>query len=259
MTNGVRVEHSGGVARVVLDRPPVNAISTGLYESLIEALTDLGNRDDVHVVVLESSNPKVFSAGADINELQEIVGSDTSDLDIRRQELARTTYEVLLGLAQPTIAAVGGFALGAGAVLAACCDIRVASSTTRIGLSEVNVVRAGGARHLMRILPQGVVRQMYFTSEPLSAPDLYRLGAVDRLCEPETEAETALAMAKRIASKSPIALRVAKKALNACESLAVKEGYAVEQEYTLELGRTHDAREAVAAFVEKRPPVWTGK
>lgn len=258
MADEVAVLQSGAVARVVLDRPPVNAISTGVYETLIRVFRELNERTDINVVILESANPKVFSAGADIRELKSIVNSESGDPDVRRQRLARETYELLLDLAHPTIAAVGGVALGAGAVLAACCDIRVGSLSTRIGLTEVNVARCGGARHLMRILPQGVVRQMYFTADPLGAEDLYRFGAIDALRKPGSEPEAALALANRIATKSPIALRTAKRALNDCEPLSIAEGYPLEQNYTLELGRTHDAKEASAAFLEKREPVWTG-
>lgn len=255
---GVFVKNAGRVARVILDRPPVNAVSTGVYETLIEILEDLNSRTDISVVVLESANPKVFSAGADLQEMKAIVNSETDALDGRRQELARRTYELLLGLTHPTIAAVGGVALGAGAVLAACCDIRVGSVSTRIGVTEINVGRCGGGRHMMRILPQGVVRQMYFTAEPLGAEDLYRLGAIDQLRESGSEVEAALELADRIASKSPLALRIAKSSLNGCEPLSIDEGYKIEQAHTLQIGRSTDAKEAVAAFLEKRAPVWIG-
>lgn len=259
MANGIQVVHEGTVARVILDLPPVNAISTTDYESLIAVFRSLNESAGTHVVMLESANPKVFSAGADIREIEEIVNSDSPEPDIRRQRLARETYDLLLGLRQPTIAAVGGIALGAGAVFAACCDIRVGSESTRIGLTEVDVARCGGARHVMRILPQAVVRQMYFTAEPLDAPALYRHGAIDALRPVGSERFAALDMAQKLAEKSPIALRLAKRALNACDGLSISEGYAIEQDYTLQLGRTDDAKEACSAFLEKREPVWAGR
>lgn len=259
MTEGIYLVEDGSVARLVLDLPPVNAISTKEYESLIEIFRALEERPDLLVVVLESSNPKVFSAGADIREVRDIVNSSSAEPEIRRQRLAREAYELLVGLRQVTIAAVGGLALGAGAVLAACCDIRVGSVATRIGLTEVNVVRCGGASHLSRILPQGIVRQMYFTTEPLDAETLFRLGAIDQLREAGTETAAAMQMARAIATKSPLSLRVAKRALNAIEALPLNDGYGVEQDFTLHLARSYDAREAAASFLEKRTPVWEGR
>lgn len=256
--DGIRVEVDGAIAQIVIDRPPVNAVSTAMYEALIRAFTEVGAREDVLVVLLCSGVERHFSAGADIRELEQIVTSGTSELDERRQRLARQAYALLLDLPQPAIAVVNGTTLGAGAVLAACCDIRIGSSRAKIGLTEVNVARCGGARHLMRLLPQGVVRRMYFTATPLTAEQALHYGFFEELHEPGTERDAALAMARTIAGKSPLALRLAKEALNACEPLSIGEGYPLEQDYTLRLARSQDAREAARAFLEKREPVWVG-
>jgi enoyl-CoA hydratase len=257
--DGVRLERDGEILNVILDRPPVNAVSTGMYESLIQIFGDTAVDESIQVVVFSSANPKIFSAGADIRELKATVNSETSDLDVRRQRLARETYDLLINLPQPTIAVINGPALGAGAVLIACCDIRVASKTAKVGLTEINVARCGGARHLMRILPQGVVRRMYFTAQILEPEELLRHGAIDGVFDDGDEKSAAMGIAAVIASKSPIALRTAKRALNACEPLPIREGYELEQQFTLELGRSQDAKEATAAFLEKRPPIWTGR
>jgi enoyl-CoA hydratase len=255
---GIRIEENDRIVQVVIDRPPVNAVSTAMYESLISLFKALGGRADIDVVLLRSANEKIFAAGADIRELEQIVNSGTSELDERRQALARTTYELLIDLPQPTIAVIGGIALGAGAVLNACCDMRVASSKARIGLTEINVARCGGGRHLMRLLPQGVVRRMYFTGEPVDAETLHRFGVFDEIHAPGTELEAALDLARTIAKKSPSAVRIAKEALNASEPRSIAEGYPIEQEYTLRLARSQDAKEAARAFLDKREPVWTG-
>lgn len=256
--DGIAVEQDGSIARIVIDRPPVNAISTTMYESLSSVLSDIHGREDVDVVLLCSAQENIFCAGADIKELEQIVNSDTSELDERRQLLAREAYELLLNLAQPTIAVINGPALGAGAVLSACCDIRIGSTKARIGLPEINVARCGGGRHMMRILPQGVVRRMYFTGRPLDAATAHHLGALDEVREPGEEMQAALELASVIASKSPFALRMAKRALNASESMSITEGYVIEQAYTLQLARSQDAKEATRAFLEKREPVWSG-
>jgi enoyl-CoA hydratase/carnithine racemase len=255
---GFRLEVAEQIGQIVFDRPPVNALAMQTYEDLTLLLEDVAQRDDIDVVVIRSANPRVFCAGADIGDLQVALDSGTSDLDERRQQLARTMFSTLLKLPQPTIAVVAGAALGAGAVIASCCDIRIGSTLAKIGLPEINVARCGGGRHLMRHLPQGVLRQMYFTGLPLDAHDAHRFGLFTELHEPGEVIEAAMTMARLIASKSPIGLRVAKLALNGSEFLDVDDGYAFEQSYTLRLARTNDAREATRAFLERRPAVWTG-
>jgi enoyl-CoA hydratase/carnithine racemase len=141
----------------------------------------------------------------------------------------------------------------------ACCDFRVASDQAQIGLTEINVGRCGGGRHLSRIVPQGWVRRMYFTGQPLSAAEAYRLGAFEEVASDGSEFDRAMELAREIASKSPLAVRIGKEALDAAEDKPAEEGYRLEQACTLRLGATADAQEAVAAFREKRAPVWTGR
>jgi enoyl-CoA hydratase/carnithine racemase len=258
-TDGFNVSVSDRIAEVTLDRPPVNAFTTAMYESFAAGFRGLSARDDVDVVLVRSASEKVFSAGADIGELEKIVNSGTSELDERRQVLAREFFDAVLNGAQPSIAVINGPALGTGAVLAACCDIRYGSTRARIGLPEINVARCGGGRHMMRLLPQGVVRRMYLSGQPLRALDAERHGYLNAVLEPGEELDAARELARTIASKSPHALRLAKQALNGCESLPVSEGYALEQTFTLRLAASADAAEAARAFLEKRDPVWTGR
>ncbi|SDH53781.1 Enoyl-CoA hydratase/carnithine racemase [Pseudonocardia oroxyli] len=187
-----------------------------------------------------------------------MVDAGDRDADERRQHFARSAYDTLMNLNKPTIAVVNGPAIGGGAVLAACCDLRIGSARTTFHLPEVNIVRCGGARHYMRLLPQGVLRQMYFTGRPLTAHDSHRFGLLNDVVEQGEELHRALELAEEIATKSPLALRTAKEALNAIEELSVLDGYALEQSYSVALGRSADAKEAAAAFLEKRPPAWTG-
>jgi enoyl-CoA hydratase len=126
-------------------------------------------------------------------------------------------------------------------------------------LPEVSVGRCGGGRHMMRHLPQGVVRRMFFTGQPLTSEEALRFGFLDSVHDPAELGPAAMARARDIAAHSPLALRLGKAALNESESLPVQEGYAVEQRYTLRLARTADAREALAARREKRAPRFTGR
>jgi enoyl-CoA hydratase len=255
----VEVEVAERVATLTLARPPVNALSSAMYRALLAALEDLAGRQEVLVVVLASSSPKAFCAGADVTELAALTGEAAREADAARQQLARAVFDHLLDLPQPTIAALAGPAIGAGAVIASCCDLRVAGPGATFQLPEIDVGRCGGARHLMRHLPQNVVRRMYFTGRPLHAEAAARFGFVDLTPEGVDPLANALETAAELAAKSPAALRLGKEALNGSESLPVKVGYALEQEYTLRLARTADAREALAARAERRPPVFTGQ
>ena len=254
--DGVGTFIDDAVAEVVLDLPPVNAVTTGMYVELTRVFNELSNRVDVQVILLRSAAARGFSAGADVKE-QVAAASPAEPADVYRQRLATTCYDAIMDCAQPSIAVVHGFALGAGTVIAACCDIRYAADTARIGLPEINVGRCGGGRHLMRLIPQGKTRLMYFTGEPIAAEEAMRLDLVQGVFPAERVLEEARSLARTIAGKSPLGLRLAKRALNESESMEVKAGYRHEQTYTLRLGRHPDAREAVRATLERRPPVWT--
>jgi len=173
--------------------------------------------------------------------------------------VARRTFSAILDCAVPVIAAVNGPALGAGAVLAAMCDIRLASEDATFGLPEINVGRCGGGAPLGRLLPQGVVRRMFFTGQPISAAEAYRLGFVQSVTAADDLMEEARRLAAVIASKAPLGIRYGKAALNEVEGLPVKEGYAIEQRYSTKLMATEDAREATRAVLEKRPPIFNGR
>jgi enoyl-CoA hydratase len=255
----IRVQILDNVAVLTLDRPPVNALSLATYAELRDRLREVGNSESVSVIVLASASKRAFCAGADINEIGQLVGEQAREADEQRQQLARATYEDLLNVAQPTIAAIDGPAIGAGAVVASCCDIRIGTRRASFRLPELDVARCGGGRHMLRHLPQGVVRRMYFTADSLSAEQAALYGLLE-LVDDETNAfDAALDLARVIAQKSPIALRLGKAALNASEHLSVSAGYAVEQEFTLQLARTHDAHEAISARREGRTPRFTGR
>ena len=255
----VRVEVSDRVAAVTLDRPPVNALSSGLYQEISDVLGRIAGADEISVVVLLSASSRAFCAGADVTELARLTGAAAEEADIRRQELARRVFGQVLELPQPTIAIIDGPAIGAGAVIASCADMRMGSPRASFTLPEVTVGRCGGGRHLMRHLPQGIVRRMYFTAEPLTSDEALRFGFLDSVHDSAALTEAAMTRARAIAAHSPLALRLGKAALNESEPLPVQLGYAMEQRYTLELARTADAREALAARREKRAPRFTGR
>jgi enoyl-CoA hydratase len=255
----INVTLKDGVGVLTLDKAPVNALTTDLYKSLIETLSEITERGDLRALVVASARPNVFCAGADIHEFASRLPGTATLADEQRQRLARQAYDALLDFPYPTVAALRGAALGAGAVLVACCDVRIAGESLLLGLPEIDVVRCGGGRHLMRILPQGVVRQMYFAGSRLGSSAALALGAVNEVVSDEAVLDRALEVAAAIATKSAVALRAAKSALNAAESMTISTGYFVEQLHTLRLLGTTDAAEAVDAFVAKRPPMWENR
>jgi enoyl-CoA hydratase len=255
----VLVEIADRIATVTLDRPPVNALSSGLYAEISAVLERIGADQGVSVMVLRSASPRAFCAGADVTELAALSGAAAAQADVRRQELARRVFGQLLDLPQPSIAVLDGPAIGAGAVIASCADMRMGSPRASFTLPEVAVGRCGGGRHLMRHLPQGIVRRMFFTAQPLPSEEALRFGLLDSVQDSAALDGAAMARAREIAAHSPLALRLGKAALNESEPLPVQQGYAVEQQYTLRLARSADSREALAARREKRPPHFTGR
>jgi len=251
----ILVETSGKVVSVVLDAPPVNALTVARYLELADTFDELGRRNDVHCAIFAARGSKAFCAGLDLHEF----ATWPAERDHERAAAARRTFAALRKCALPVIAAVNGPALGAGCVLAACCDIRIASERATFGLPEINVGRCGGGAHVGRLLPQGMLRRMFFTGRPISAAEAYRVGFVEEVVPAERLLEAARELAAAIAEKSPLGLRLGKQALNEAEPLPVEEGYALEQGYSTRLLHTEDAREAARSVIDKRAPAFKGR
>jgi enoyl-CoA hydratase len=239
------------VALITMARPPVNALNREIREELLRTFDAVQDRPNVRAVVLTAQG-KVFCAGADIKEKQ---GLGVSEGDqVRANRLTRETFFGILDSRKPVIAAVNGAALGAGFVLAACCDMILASQDAFFAMPEIDVGLGGGASYLQRILPLSKVRRLTLTGERIPASELYRLGAVEA-CLPNAELlPAAIAVAAQIASKSPEAVRRIRGSYSAIESLDLREGFHLEQEYTTELSQSEDSKEARRAFFEKRKP-----
>jgi enoyl-CoA hydratase len=253
--DGLRVDAEDGVAVVTLDRPPVNALTIALYERIAAVFGDLGTTLDVNCAILTASGTRAFCAGKDVREFL----ATTLDEDISQAPIVRRAFAAIHACAIPVIAAVNGPALGAGCALAAACDIRIASHAATFALPELNIGRCGGGAHVGRLVPQGMLRRMFFTAAPVSAAEAYRVGLVDQLETPDDLMPAAWRLAREIARKSPLGLRLGKQALNAIEPLGLDEAVLVERGYAEQLLRTEDAREAARAVAEKRPPVFHGR
>jgi enoyl-CoA hydratase len=249
------IEKADRIATISIDCPPVNAISIADYAEIADTFEAAKDWADINCIIFTATGSKAFCAGLDLNEFL----AATLDQDPARARIVRRCFAAVRHAAVPVIGAINGPALGAGTVLASVCDIRIASENARFGMPEINVGRCGGAAHMMRHLPQGLLRQMYFTGLPISAAEALQCGFIQKVVPFEDLAKTARALAEVIAAKAPIGLRMAKEALNKVEFMQTEDGYQLEQSYSTTLMATEDAREATRAVVEKRPPVWVGR
>ena len=251
----IKLDVADYVALVTLDNPPVNAQSLEFIAELTEVFDTFNDRDDVRAVVLTGAG-KCFSAGA---ELKNRVDLSAPGARWRRNRMVREVGYSIADNGKPTIAAVNGPALGAGLGLVACCDIIVASENAVFGLPEVDVGLMGGGKHASRLLPHSLVRRMMLSGYRAPAEELYRRGVIEACLPQDALMPWAMDLARNIASKSPLATRLAKDSMRTIENMTLRDGYIYEQGNTAKLATSHDAAEAVAAFVEKRKPVFHGR
>jgi len=239
------------VAVLGLNRPPVNALGRHLREQFVAAIDSLGERDDVRAIIL-TSECKVFSAGADIKEKRDLAAAP--DGHARANRLTRDSFLAIRECPKPVIAAVNGPALGAGFIMAACCDLIVASQDAWFQLPEIDVGQGGGAAFLQHLLPRGKMRRMMLTGERVAAAELFRIGAVEECVPPGRVLPVAVSIAATIAAKSPRAVHAIRGHFETVGALDLYEGFLAEQRYVTELSRSADAAEARHAFLEKRKP-----
>ncbi len=255
-TEPIRCEVADGIAVVTMDNPPVNAQDQRFHEAMMATFDRLSDEDEVRVVVLTGAG-KVFSAGADIKARAGVERGPGEGWGHSRR--ARECFHAIVECKKPVIGAINGPALGAGLAVAASCDILLAAEEASLGLPEINVGLLGGGRHTMRLFGHSTTRRMMLTGYRVPGPELYRLGIVEA-CVPRAELmDRAMALAAEIAAKSPVAVRLAKHALDTIEEMSLRDGYRFEQNMTTELSKYEDSQEAMLAFVEKRAPVFKGR
>jgi enoyl-CoA hydratase len=239
-----------GIAEVVMDNPPVNALTVAGWFELGDTLRGLGDDPRVRVVILRAEG-KGFNAGVDIKEMQTTEGFHAL---VGANRGCSAAFAAVYECAVPVIAAVHGYCLGGGVGLAGNADIVLATTDATFGLPEVDRGALGAATHLARLVPQHKLREMVYTAATVTAQELHHYGSVLAVVEHDRLRDAALALAHRIAEKSPVVIRAAKESLNGIDPVDVKKSYRFEQGYTFELNLSGIADEARDAFVDKRDP-----
>jgi enoyl-CoA hydratase len=243
-------------AVVRLNRPKqLNALNGAVMDALCDALEEL-DRDDAVRAIVVTGNERAFAAGADIGEM-----ADATPVEMLRSNRIGQ-WDRVRRISKPVLAAVNGWCLGGGCELAMTLDLIVAGEGARFGQPEINIgviPGAGGTQRLTRAIGKSRAMEMILTGEPMAAAEARERGLVARVVPDELVVEDALALAAHIATKSPVALRLAKEAVNASYEMALTEGLAHERRLFYLLFASDDQKEGMHAFMEKRTPDFTGR
>lgn len=243
---------------MTLNRPQVlNAINLRMRDELWEAMHAVRDDPEVRAVIFRGAGERAFSAGADISEF----GTAPSYVEARRARRERDLWWFILRLEKPTIAAIHGYALGAGIELPMCCDFRIASQDARLGLPEVGlgyIPSAGGTQTLPRHLPPGVAMHMILTGDPIDAQAALHWGLVQRVVPWERLYQEAEALAQKLLSRGPLALRLAKRAVLEGVDLPLAQGLALERLLAQRALASADAKEGLRAVLAGREPHFPG-
>lgn len=243
------------VLTITINRPKArNALRTQLLHEIAQTLDKATSDDNVRCVVLTGGD-KVFAAGADITEM-----ADKTSVGVLQDPRANH-WRTIRDFPKPMIAAVNGFCLGGGNELAMHCDILIAGKNAQFGQPEINlgiIPGAGGTQRLTAMIGKSKAMRLVLSGEFLSAEDAERAGLVSEVCEPELTLEKATALARKIASKAPVAARLAKESVLKASDGLLAEGIAFERKAFALLFATDDKSEGVSAFMEKRKPNFKG-
>ncbi len=250
------ITRQGRVLHLTLNRPAArNALNNALLSELATTLEAAATDSEVSVCVI-TGNERCFAAGADLNEMAEKDLAATLN-DIRPQQWARIN-----AFSKPLIAAVNGYALGAGCELALLCDVVIAGENARFGLPEITLgimPGAGGTQRLIRSVGKSLASKMVLTGESITARQALAAGLVSDVYPESLTLEYALRQAGLMARHSPLALQAAKQALRQSQEVALQAGLAQERQLFTLLAATDDRREGIDAFLQKRTPEFKGR
>ena len=252
----IKVEPDPPIATITLDRPKVlNALSPAVIAEVGQALSELDADDAVRAVVI-TGGPKVFAAGADIGDMAERSAAEQLNRD------QTGAWSPISGFKKPLIAAVNGYCLGGGCELALMCDVIIAGDSARFGQPEINlgiIPGAGGTQRWPRTAGKFAAMEVMLTGGMISARRAYELGLANKVVPAEMSVAVAQRMARQLAEKPPVALRLAKESVQKAFETSLAEGLAAERRSFYFLFSTDDQKEGMRAFLEKRKGVFKGR
>lgn len=252
----ILVETHQRVGLIRLNRPQaLNALNHQLISELMGALEAFDHDSEIGAIVI-CGNERAFAAGADIKEMAEASAVEM----LNRDHIS--LFDRIMGIKKPVIAAVSGWCLGGGNELAMSCDMIIASETARFGQPEINlgvIPGAGGTQRLTRAVGKAIAMEMVLNNRTLSAEEALRFGLVNKVVPVERYLDEALALAGEIADRAPLAVRLGKEAINHAFESFLSDGLADERRAFYFLFASRDQKEGMAAFVEKRKPIWKGE
>jgi len=252
----ILTEIRGRVGLITLNRPQaMNALNNQLMSEVMDALEVFDKDENVGVMVI-TGNEKAFAAGADIKEMMGKSAQEMQDTD------RVGVFDRIRSIKKPVIAAVSGWALGGGCEISMSCDMIVASESARFGQPEITIgviPGAGGTQRLTHAVGKALAMEMVLNDRKLTAQEAYQYGLVNRVVPVSDYLNEALQLAEEIASRAPLAVRAAKKMINASFESSLTEGLAEEKQTFYDLFNTQDQKEGMQAFAEKRKPEWKGR
>ena len=247
-----------GVAVVTINRPPVNPLNTQVFRELSSIFEELEGNDDVRAIILTGSGEKAFVAGADINEMAnlDLVGVN------KMNKISRTVFKKIEDTNKPVIAALNGLALGGGLELALACDLRICSDRAKFAFPEVGlgiIPGGGGTQRLQKIVGQGIAKELLYFGDMFNAQRALELHIANKVVPVEEVLKVAKEWAGKLAEKPPVAIQMAKLAVNAGSNMDLESGLILESTCFGNAFTTEDRKEGMQAFLEKRQPVYSGK
>lgn len=258
MSEAVKVQIENYVATITIDRPPVNPLNTAVFQTLSNVMDEMDANDDVRVVVITGGGDKAFIAGADITEM--------ADLDIvginKMNKVSRTLFTKIEQCTKPVIAAINGLALGGGLELALACDLRISSEKAKFAFPETGlgiIPGGGGTQRLQKMVGLGVAKELVLLGDMINAERAHALHIVNEVVEHDKVMERSLELAQKLAKMPPVAIQMAKLALNTGSDTDVTSGLIVEAACFGNAFATEDRKEGLTAFLEKRKPNFKGK
>jgi enoyl-CoA hydratase len=244
-----------GVALIAIDRPPLNVLSFSHYHELCTKILELIGRKEAKVVIVTGSN-KIFISGLDIKEINNIKTPEENDEATLK---VKAFFRQIEKLSRPVIAAINGNCFGGGLELAMACHLRFASRDAKLGLPEINLATIptfGGTQRLPKIVGKAKALELILTGKVISGEEAASIGLVNEACLPEALLDRAVSLARQIASKSIMAVEAATQSTTEALEVDIERGAKLESHRSSELTGTHNMKEGLAAFLEKRSPIF---